>query len=1088
MLTIYSASAGTGKTHTLTGEYLSLLFKGKEQHRHILAVTFTNKAMAEMKSRIIEELFRLADNQPSLFLTLLIGSCKKDEVEIRNLAKKILITILHDYSAFNISTIDHFFQQTIRAFTREIGLQGNYQIEMNEEQMMEEAVENMISDLEKNENTALLDWLLRFTEDRIEEGGSWDIRKDIIKLGRQLFKETYKSNSSVILDNLNKKQFLTDYRDELYKIIQSTKNDAKVLGEKGVSIMNRHGLMPTDFKGGSRSPFLTFVRLAEGDLKAPGTTFYGLADNIDGYMTKTASVMMKQAAEHIYSDGMNELIRSVIVFFDNLTNYYSSTEIARNFYALGILTDLSHHIAKWREDNNKMLIADTTELLNKVIDGSEVPFIYEKTGTRIEHYMIDEFQDTSGMQWANFRPLLKDSLDNGQENLIVGDVKQSIYRFRNSDWTLLDNQVKEDFRNRTDERNLDVNWRSCRNIVEFNNMLFDAVPTILQNSFNEEIEQSSLSGEEKEQFDKRIKSAYRNSIQYVSERFKNKEGHVMIQFLSDNDEQNWKEQSMAQLPCLVEQLQDKGYELRDIAILTRTSAEGLLASETLLQYKESHPDSKYKYDIISEDSLTISSSLSVRWMIEMLRYMNNTDIISNYYMAQLAYAILKRKKEENLLLVDELFQPFSPEILAKLRRLSNRSLYELTEGLYRLFENDFPENELVFIQALLDMIAEYSVNETADTGRFLTWWDETGHEKKIITPDSQNAIRIMTIHKSKGLGFKVVVIPFADWKVDQKDAIIWCSPDRKPFNKMNLVPVKYSKALKNTIFAADYFKEKLHSYMDNLNTLYVAFTRAKEELIVIAPQPKTETASIAGLLYNGLLTDTENVFCDVNETFSLSDRQEPGLPELSYSEKKTDFLQTYERGKDWSPKTGEEHTNIVQSETEEFHVGRFYSVSPDERMQLRLHRKAGFFDDDKRKYGLMMHDILSDIEKHEDIITAISQRYISGEINSEEAAVLKDKLISLTNENTVKNWFDGSMDVMNETEILFGKGQSRRPDRIMMDNDKVIIVDYKFGEQKEHHHQQQMGKYISLIREMGYNNVEGFLWYITLNDITKCFF
>jgi ATP-dependent exoDNAse (exonuclease V) beta subunit len=912
MLNLYRASAGTGKTHTLTGEYLKLLFKGKDAHRRILSVTFTNKATAEMKKRIIDELFHLADNQKSDYLALLSEVVHKDEIQIRIQAKQILLSILHDYSSFNISTIDHFFQRTVRAFAREIGLQGNYRIELDETQMMEESVANMLSDIEKVENKELMEWLLSFAEDKIEEGDGWDINRDILKLGSQLFKETYKTYSAKIQGEIKQKQFLSEYKTELYKIIQATKTKAKELGEKGKQLIEKQALNPSDLIGGSRSPFFFFGKLAEGTIIEPSNTFKNLADNVEGYTAKRGTQSIKQAAENLYNTGMNELINNIIHFFDHLTAYYTAQELARNFYALGILTDLSGQIAKWREENNKMFISDTTELLNKVIDGSEIPFIYEKTGAWIEHYMIDEFQDTSNMQWANFKPLVKDSLDSGRSNLIVGDIKQSIYRFRNSDWTLLAHQLAKDFPNRIQEKDLNVNWRSFRNIVEFNNMIFSHIPALLQHAYNQEVAESFLSDESKERNYRRIESAYENAEQIVAKSFINKAGHVKIQFFEDTEERDWKQQSIEQLPVIIEKLQENGYELRDIAILTRTGAEGLLAAETLLEYRETHPDSQYKYDIISEDALTVSSSLSVRWAVAMLKYIHQPDIASNLSVVQMAYAMLKRK---NLSLSDDsiacnglknndLFLSIDEKKIRELKRLLHRSLYESAEGIFRLFETDIPENELVFVQAFLDMVAEYSMNETADAGHFLNWWKEKGCKKKIITPDTQNAIRIMTVHKAKGLGFKVVIMPFADWKIDQKETFLWCHPTQKPFDKITLVPVKYGKILKNTYFAEEYFHEKLHAYMDNLNTLYVAFTRAKEELIVMAPKPKTETLSVAMLLCKGITINGEN-FDEATGIFETGEWQRP---------------------------LRERETN----ENEEVIMRKFHSVSPDERIQLRL--------------------------------------------------------------------------------------------------------------------------------------------------------
>ena len=1039
-----------------------------------------------MKSRIIEELFRLANNQPSSYITKLSDNGKKNEAEIRAQAKVILRTILHDYSAFHISTIDHFFQQTLRTFTREIGLQGNYQVELDADLMLEKAVDNMLTELEKGEKKTLINWLLRFTEDKIEETGRWDIRNDISTLGKQLFQETFKSYSTQIQKEIQQKQFLSDYRDTLYQIIQATRKKAKEFGEQGVGLMQRHGLQPADFIRVKNSPFFMFEKLATGSIPELKETFRVLVDNLDGYLAKNVSAELRQAAEHLYEHGMNELVRNVVSFFDNLTTYHTAQEIARNFYALGILTDLAQHIAKWREDNNKILIADTTELLNKIIDGSEIPFIYEKTGIRIEHYMIDEFQDTSAMQWSNFRPLVKDSLDNGRNNLIVGDVKQSIYRFRNSDWKLLDRQVKDDFKNQAIEENLYTNRRSCRHIVEFNNMLFRAIPGILQQTYNEEVAQSSLSDDEKESFYSRIVSAYKNVEQQVAEPFIDKFGHVRVQFLTDTEEQNWKEQSMEQLPLIIEQLQEKGFSLRDIAILTRTNTEGLLAAETLLKYKENHPESRYKYDIITEDSLTVGSSLSVRWMIEMFRHLARPDVAGFREQAQVAYAILKTKTSPSPDLT--VLRSYDLTVLRSydmLKKLSNRSLYELAEGLYRLFETDMPDNELVYIQAFFDLIAEFTASETADMGRFLEWWDEKGNESKISTPDSQNAIRIMTIHKSKGLGFKAVIIPFANWKVDQKEAILWCHPTQKPFNAMSLVPVRYSKILTDTIFASDYFTEKLHAYIDNLNTLYVAFTRAKEELIVMAPQKKAESlSSIAGLLYNGLLTDQQFSLDAENGTYERIEVV-PVIASLQSNPEEAESQRVANNVNASCSVIASLRSN-PGSIIEEWPMERMHSMSPDNRMLLRLNHKNGLSDEEKRKHGLLMHDILSAIVKREDITRALSEKQASGEINTEEAEKLREKLLVLTAEKDVANWFNGSMQVMNETEILFGKGKSLRPDRIMIDqNNHAIVVDYKFGDQKEKAHQRQIEKYTSLIRTMGYPHVTGYIWYVTLHEIEK---
>lgn len=1075
MLTVYRASAGAGKTYRLTGDYLVLLFSHPMAYRRILAVTFTNKATDEMKTRIIEALYQMSTGDSRDYIDLLIKTYSLTEEQVRREAHRILTAILHDYSAFNISTIDRFFQQIMRAFTREIGLQGGYGIEMDQELVLTESVDRLLADLERPDNKELLGWLLRFAEDKIESGSEWNLRREIMGLSRELFKENYKAFSRDVDKDVEDKEALEDYKKNLSAIIQATEAEAKRLGERGLSLLSRYNLKPTDFKGGSRSQMGYLEKLARGEMKPPTATFISFSNNAESCYTKTAPSDIQQAIQALYEDGLYKCICDIISFFENLTSYYTAKEVIRYYYTLGILTDISHQVALYREEKNIMLIADTTELLNKVIDGSDTPFIYEKTGTNIDHYMIDEFQDTSNMQWNNFRPLIKESLAHQRNNLIVGDVKQSIYRFRNSDWKLLDKQIQKDFMSdQLTTNTLKENWRSSRHIVDFNNALFTATPALLQSIYNDSIESSSLLEEERREFQIKIMSAYDKSFQQVAPPFMQKEGHVRVEFMErakEEGDSDWKEKALARIPAVLEQLQDNGYQLQDIAILTRTNQEAALVADTLLTYKEEHPSESYFYDIISDDALFINSSSAVRLLISMLRYLRNPDDRIQEAIAQYSYLICigDINKEDSGL---------SPDLKEKLLSLSGLSLYEVVEGLYRLFVFCLPVNEQVFVQAFLDMISDFTQKESADLNRFLKWWDDTGCRKTIATPETRNAIRILTIHKSKGLGFKAVIMPFTDWEIDHKPTkpvVLWCQPSVPPFNKLRLVPVRYGQVLAQTIFAKDYFEEKLHAYIDNLNTLYVALTRAKEELIVFAPHPKKvkeatgeieKINSIADLLWVALSLQLE----DTSEEEKLID-----LP-VSFDYESAVF----ELGNWWKISEKKKKTD-----KQELVSIQFSSIPPDDRLHLRLYGKELVFDDKQRKYGMLMHDVLSKVCVVDDITLAVECYLLQGVVNKEEASMLIERLKSLLSQPTVAAWYDGSARVLNEVEILFGEGLSKRPDRVMIVDGLVVVVDYKFGEKQNKRYTTQVRDYLKLIQQMGYKHITGYLWYVELDKIEE---
>ena len=1067
MLTIYRASAGAGKTHKLTGEYLTLLFSAPGAFRRILAVTFTNKATDEMKSRIVAELHNLASGAPSDYLQALMQRYELPEARLRKQAHQILIALLHDYSAFNISTIDRFFQQITRAFSREIGLQGGYNIELDTNLVLNEAVDELMNDLAKPEHKELLGWLISFAEDRIEEGKGWDFRQEILSLAGELFKESYKAFYRAQACQSDNKQNLSRYKEDLYKVIQSKENQAKRIGEEAMRLMTQHGLKPTDFAGGSRSPLLLFQIWAKGELKAPSDTFRGLADQPEAYSTKKASADLKEQISEAVADGLNDCVKQVIDLYEGMTDYFTAKEIVRDYYTLGILTDVAQQINAYREKNNVMLIADTTELISKVIEGSDTSFIYEKTGTQVDHYMIDEFQDTSGMQWDNFRPLVGESMAQGLDNLIVGDVKQSIYRFRNSDWTLLDQQVRQDFNSdEVAEETLKDNWRSCHHVVAFNNALFTIAPMLLQQHYNESLESSSLSQEEQMRFNLQLMRAYDKSYQRIPPRFAQQAGHVRIDFLEDSEESDWEEQALAQLPETLQQLQAHGYALRDIAILVRKKKEASQVAKTLLTYKEEHPESPYRYDILSDEALYISGSPTVRFFIVVFRFLCNPRDKALRRLAVYSYRVMCGTFST----ADSDQEQCASQLLGYARH----ALYELTEALFRLVADHISPSEQAFAQAFLDKVAEFTQKERADLNEFLKWWDESGCQQTIAAPEGQNAVRILTIHKSKGLGFKAVVLPFCGWELDHKwhAPTLWCQPKEAPFNQLPLVPIRYGKGLSMTHFATDYFQERLNAYMDNLNTLYVGLTRAKEELVLFAPKPKAASkgkkeetlSSIGDLLWRSLqLTVAHTREGEALESLPAHFDLEVGR---------------FEWG-DWWTTTQKHNEQTV----EEIPMERIVSISPDERLHLRLHGKSYFFDNTRRKHGTLMHEVLSRIRTVDDIRQAVEGYRMEGVINHEESTLLVDKLSRLLDTPDATEWYDGRYRVLNEVEILFGSGLAKRPDRVMLRGDEVVVIDYKFGQRKLKTHQAQVREYLRLIREMGYKTVSGYIWYVELGKI-----
>ena len=1057
-LHIIKASAGSGKTHRLTGEYLHLLFAQPNNHRHILAVTFTNKATDEMKSRIVEELHLLSSGKSSAYLKELMRDFSLDELTVRSMAKRILETILHDYSSFSISTIDKFFQQTMRAFTREMGLAGGYNVEVDHSSLLMETVDLMLSELDKPENKILSEWLLQFMQDSIEEGKSWKIDREVMELSEQLFNETYKSFTAEEQAAFQNKEQLSEYKKILIRIIRDYENELKKTGTRAISIMENNSLEPSDLKGGSRSQFFKFMRIAEGGIPDLPPSFYKFPDNLEEWYAKKTATDIIIKIENAYNAGLNDCVKQVIEMYDNNMQYLTAKCILQNYYTLGILNDIKNRLRKLQQENNTLLLSDTTELLNDIISGTDSPFIYEKTGTRITNYMIDEFQDTSRMQWNNFKPLVDESLSSGNFNLIVGDVKQSIYRFRNSDWRLLEEQVEEDFSSDYIKKHvLDTNWRSDAKIVEFNNLFFNKAPLILQDYFN-----NSNSIDEDESSDQ-ISNAYTDVYQHLPEKKKESGGHVKITFLKDDKENDWKAEALERLPYEIESLQDQGFSLKDIAVVVRWNKEAVLVAEKLLKYKEEHPDSRYRYDIISNEALIIGSAQSVKSAIALMNHFRNPS--DELYLMTAVYEFLRYKykyspDEAITAYREDTKGEFPEEYRSKIAELSTMSFYDMIESFFSLFTHESDENENAYIQAFLDIALKFSEDKSADLNAFLDWWDEKGCNKALYSPEGQDAIRLITIHKSKGLGFGAVIMPFLNWDLDhtRNSDIIWCKPDVAPFNLLGVVPLKYSKILSDTIFREDYLEEKMFTYIDNLNLLYVAFTRAKHRLILFTPyKEKNDKLSNVSHLIRETVTDNQ-------------------LSQVSFTEGDTECL--FELGSPDKLKSPD-----TEKEVKTYRTGKWHSIPFNDRLKLRLNSIGFFSDDGSRDYGKLMHEIVSNVKTISDIPQAIEKKIYEGEINESEQERLTTELTDYLSLPAASDWYSGKYNVLNEAQILHPLKGISRPDRIMIAQDEVIIVDYKFGESEDRKYNRQVQRYIKSIEEMGYPNVKGYVFYVKAGKI-----
>jgi ATP-dependent exoDNAse (exonuclease V) beta subunit len=1027
-------------------------------HRRILAVTFTNKATEEMKNRIVRELYRIGNCEDERYIRSLSRETEIPESRLPHIAQTALSHLLHDYSHFSIVTIDSFFQKVIRAFAREMGLHAAYNVELDQTSVLDEAIDLMLDDL--NENHFLKNWLVDWAKKKIEEGKSWNFKEDMRRLGNEIFTEDLKNIGEPLLSETTDKNRIETFGKKLQQFTDDYMNRLRKMGRQAMEIMEEKGLTTDDFLWKDRGVAGYFGKLSEGFDTPPNTYVQKALNGIEGWCGKSSA--RKADVEQAY-ERLSAILREACAFqTDQEVRITTAQVMMKQLNVLGILSDMIRYVKQYTRDQNLFLISEASEFLRTIIAGADAPFIYERVGNFYHHFMMDEFQDTSSIQWDNFRPLIENSLSSGHANWMVGDAKQSIYRWRNTDWKILAKQVEADMgADNILKRSLNINWRSTPEVVHFNNAFFREAVTQLCMAFA--LGEEDILGDSPEKLSADMVQAYGDCYQFLPENPSGKaQGYIRLSMIAGEDaaEDNRREKALNELPGLIEQLQDLGYRLSDIAILVRENREAQEIAAMLLHYGQTHPDSGYRYEVLSNESLLIGNVSSVKWLTAALRFIVDPDDVINKAFLQHEYR--HYLQEGNPAIADLTAVPE-----AVLQQWRTFPAYEMVNRLVQDNGLYLDDGQAPFIQAFQDVLLQYSRREATDLRSFLEWWEERKDRQYITMPDGQDAIRLITIHKSKGLEFEAVLIPFCDWSLATGGKILWRQPPEGFFSDLKIFPLRFETKLRQTIFREEYLHEKMLSFIDSLNLLYVAFTRAKKALFVYVPLPEKDGFASVGDLIKRIFFQPAAQEHSEKYYLSLADHWQADnlrfeLGRLSAPEESREMpaAETFTGN---TARRNWEYVPHITRNSNYFTVGETAAAKIDR--------------------GLLLHDIFRQITTTRDVARTLNRLISEGKLPEDERAQLLDMVRRAIRNPVVSRWFSPEVSVRTEVDILLPDGDTVRPDRVVFDGDTVQVIDYKFGDRESPDHLRQVRRYLSCIRRMGHARVEGYLWYVNLNRI-----
>ncbi|MFV8441530.1 UvrD-helicase domain-containing protein [Flavobacterium sp. LB2P44] len=1033
---IYDASAGSGKTYALVKEYLKIILVAKKNdaYRNILAITFTNKAVHEMKSRIVGSLSEFAKAEPSSKAQDLMQDLAIDTelsiIEIKTKSQQIIKHIIHNYAAFDISTIDKFTHKVIRAFAHDLNLPMTFEVTLDTESLLIEAVDAIIA--QAGEDETLTKLLIDFTMEKTDDDKSWDISREILETGRLVLNENNRNEITHFQD-----KSIAEFVEIKNKLSEACKDLVKqtiVFAEEALTLIDNNGI---DVKSFSRGTFPNHINsIQQGKFNPKNKTFHEFDDIAINKTAKDRAIIENLIPEFL------QIVARVYGAFEKI-HFYKA--FLKNITPLSLLNTVSNELAKIQEEQNVLSISEFNAIIHREIQNQPAPFIYERLGERYRHFFIDEFQDTSEMQWQNLIPLIDNATSSeidGEKGtlMIVGDPKQSIYRWRGGKAEQFIELSKDLNPFNNPEKvleHLDKNYRSYSQIIEFNNDFFK----LLSNEF--------------EHLD--YKDLYENhSRQKSNDKIG---GYVNISFIpkvetSEEDEETLDKTDLYVLATLnvIQKSLQQGFQYKDIVILTRKRSQGIAIANYLTEQG---------IPLLSSETLMIQNATEVRLIIHLLKYLkNSSDLESKAKFLQ----YLAQHNQDKLPIPDFIAQGMaliqetefeqwlvSFDFSLSFQNIRKKSLYEAVEVIISKFLN--PKISNAYVQYFLDIVLERDIRNQAGISDFLNFWDKNAEKFSIPSPEGTDAVRIMTIHKSKGLEFPVVIFPFAeeDYSLKPKDKL-WLNAEEQDFG-LPKVLIDNSKAVEGFgVEAAEvYNQKKQEELLDNINVLYVALTRAEEQLYVISNMNLSSKGEIP-----------KNNMCG----FFINYLENKG----SFDENKLE----YEFGNATKLSALEHHIDTSKTIPLVAEILNPKNIKIAQREALMW----GTLQQDAIEYGNVIHEILSFVKTKGDVDLAITKAIENGLITFAQKDTVLNTILEIVNHSELEICFAEGNEVLNEQTIIQKVGKTIKPDRMVMTKDReVFLLDYKTGIHRPKY-KLQLENYQIAIELMGYKVVKKALIYI----------